>query len=750
MFGCRAFVPEVVIVNRPPETYITGSPAETSGGYYHFHIWWHGTDADGRVERFVWALTDTSLQDYDTDEDEEDQRFNPALNISTLEIGNWTTRTDSIFDFALRLGPVLAANMTLHMVAVDDRGDFDRTPARLHFISNALGQPVLEFTKWSNGGSGSFADFDTIAYGEPFSITWRGSTPNIRSYDPDLLAERDTVGEIDGLFGFKYRILDEDCDESQTDCWKPRLFDETIGDSVSYFGSVDSLHFANEGPPNSSVQFRRLGSGTHRIMINTIDVAGVEVPVSKQPLNMVVNYDPDSRLLVGETDPFYSDDTHVYPYYLVEFPNWAPGGARVEEFTFAPGDTVPDRAVVVFKAIGRDDPRDLKVRTNQDWDVEFQGKFDAVGVLRGGSRFPFFTEFSAEHRTPAWEPTVEDGWSADTLSYAVGPFEYSFIMRSLDEHGRRDGSPDTLSFVGNFPPCVQCVEFTNLTATSSYPVDNDCWDTVCVSTVDTLIATWPPTTGPEYADIVDFAGQIYWNLITGEVWLDRPLQVTGVDSVLCTYFGYKLWLHGKDHPLEPPQDPEDRIMSWRYQVDYERDQFNVIKDGGGIDDLNSPTYVFTNDSNDPIYVDDNGVWIMRIKFGAPFTFLSLGEQAYRDELFTKYDDWDKVARAFDLTTMQLGNGTMSVIALDVAACVAVGSPGRDRTMKGKYHYFTQVRFPPPPGNGYRRKCFESFTGEKGQLVLNDFGAESSTVADSFIKPFYLKLITTNGEIFPVR
>ncbi len=151
LFGCRAFEPEAIIVNRLPETYIVGSPAETSGAYFHFHVYWYGTDSDGFVERYVWALTDTSIQDIETDDDEEDQRFNPGTNASTLEIGTYTSRTDTVFDFQIGQGANLSYDMTLHMVAMDDRGEFDRTPARLHFFSNALGNPEVDFYRVVDG-----------------------------------------------------------------------------------------------------------------------------------------------------------------------------------------------------------------------------------------------------------------------------------------------------------------------------------------------------------------------------------------------------------------------------------------------------------------------------------------------------------------------------------------------------------------------------------------------------------------------
>lgn len=184
-------------------------------------------------------------------------------------------------------------------------------------------------------------------------------------------------------------------------------------------------------------------------------------------------------------------------------------------------------------------------------------------------------------------------------------------------------------------------------------------------------------------------------------------------------------------------------MSWRYQVDYENDPNNIIKDGGGIDNLRSPTYEFSMNPADPIYIDDNGVWILQIRFGVPFTLLAadslaLGIDAYRLELFEKYNDLDDVDVAFDLTTMQLGNAWTSVIARDATDCI------QERTMKGKYHYFTQVRVPPDHG----RKCSGDYPGEKAQLALDDFSAESSTLDEPFVKNYFLGILYPSGEVYP--
>ena len=757
LFGCRAFEPEVVVVNRPPDTFIMGSPAETTGAYFHFHVYWYGTDTDGVVERFVWALTDTSIQDHDTDDDEEDQRFNPALNISTLEIGRWTTRTDSVFNFSLHQGSVLAYDMTLHLVAVDDRGDFDRTPARLYFISNALGNPQVIFHKQLLGRADSvlFANEDTIAYGEPFTLTWTGQTPNIRSFTQEMLVAADTVPEglppeaaRDGLLGFKYRLPEVVCDESREDCWNPRRYNDATGDSVSYFGDVQKLEFTNDDQA-SDVFHQRLASGIHSLLVNTIDVAGVEVPLARQELRIVVNYDPETRLLRGETDPlpqqlpsiYNYDDPHVYPYYLVYYP-----GGIVEEYPFAEDARVPDRSYVVFKALGRDDPRDLKVFP--DSSVTFQSLIDATGLYNLTAPYNFRAEYGETHRTGEWEPdyaVCDTCWSADTLGFFAGPFEHTFNMRTVDEHDKRDGTADTFHFFGNNAPCVQCVDLLNLTELYDPGAVYDCEDQDCQADVDTLVAANGTPAGHHLATLVDFFQQIYFKLATGEVWLERPLQLAEVDSVVGHYYAYRVLLYGQDDPQEPALLPEDRIMSWRYAIVGENDSNNNIRDGAGADNLNLlfPTRQFSRDSSDPIYIDDDGVWILTIRFFVPFFLLLNGSQAYWDLLFAQYLDTELTDRAFALSTIQLGAYESKFVARDA-------SNDAWRPDNSIYHYYRGVRPPLLEGQGnplsphLHRKSGDIYDNELGHLLLDFYAFESP----EFVKRFHLKVLSDTGELFP--
>ncbi len=765
LFGCRAFQPEVVIVNQPPETYITGAPAETSGGYYHFHMFWYGTDPDGRVERFVWALTDTSVQDYTISGDEEDARFNPATNISTLAIGRWTTRTDSVFDFQIRQGATPSAEFTFHIVAVDDRGDYDRTPARLRFQSNALGNPTVTFySNYSNRPGSVFANYDTIGYGKPFSLSWRGSTPNIRSYSAALLAARDTVptgaASADGLYGFKYLLGDDEQCITGQDRWRPRRLSELTGDSTSVFSvfdqrtqrwvQVDSLYFANtdvplpEDPCSVPINRRLFSSGAHRLLVNTIDVAGVEVPSNRQALNFVINYDPDTRLLRNERDFFNPDlDDLVYPRFRV----FQIGGG-IYESPFNEGDRVPDRSYVIFKALGWDDTRDA--RTTLGYRVGFQGAVTGFGLYQGTSPFNFSTQYSDVNYTPQWDrDPSEGGGSADTVGFLVGPFDYTFNMRSVDEHGRRDGTSASFQFSGNFPPCVQCVELLagDMTPGAAFGCD----DGDCAAEIPTIYAAQlpDPPVPPDWrrASLLPLEpsnAQIWFNLTSGTVWLSRPGFSAGVDSIAGSYYAYEMVLHGADHPLEPAvayDSPEfsrrDRVRAWSYEVVTDTDPVNAVADGGGNDNFSAPTVAYSLRNapslDFPVVINEEGLWRLQVRFFVPGILQGAGEGTYRAFLVGRFGA--NADRAFRLTTGQLGITYGRFEARDVNNCLRYP----ERSM---YHFFRNLRVPVEHG----MDCNRTYGPEDaGRIPLEHFPGRSET----FYKQWRVKIvISADNSIFP--
>jgi hypothetical protein len=791
LFGCRAFDPEAVIVNKPPETYIIGSPAETTGAYFHYHVYWYGTDDDGVVERFVWALTDTSIQDPEIPGDEEDENFNPATNISTLSRGHWTARTDSVFDFRINQGDVMSADMTLHMVAVDDRGDFDRTPARLHFFSNALGRPQITFYRGHISPENVFANLDTIAYREPLVLEWNGTTPNTMAYEADLLAIADTVPRSlpggpppDGLLGFKWFVEDgSGCDPSQDACWSPhREREPGSTDSVSYFDTTTTLNFRNDGS-GSGIYGKVLPSGTLQLLVNTIDVAGVQIPVADQALDIVVNYDPDTYILRDEYPDPEAPGSQRYPYYIVFH------GPEQGRYTFSEGDTVPDGAYAVFMARGWDSPHDQLIVPEcppQDTDPEcrnqlrFQGNFTAVGYFEGTSPFGFSATYSEPHQTEDdsdWAPPNNPYSTSnrDTLGFEVGPFAYEVIMRTVDKHDRRDGTPDTFSFQGNFPPCVQCIELLNAEPAThpTFAYEGSCDDQSCLTTPVLLRASLAPAASPTDLTVLQASAPIWVNAQGNDILFTTPANPTGYKSIPGKLYGYVVYLHGKNPPKEvwPTNYVDRRIAAWYYQVDYAGDEGNVISDGGGIDYIRSLSGFDISENNpDPLQSDlfilndesqpYGGAWGITVKVGVP-SLLQAGPSIYWGYLLspTVYNApaappagsppdtvcaWQARPQvqlaysAWKLTTMQFTPGTVRAVASDVSRC-------NWRRETNMYHYYQGVRVPSPEhGRRCEPGCYNEFPYvEAGALDLAQF----PTVSNGGVpvtKPFQIEVETSVG------
>ncbi|MCP4571843.1 MAG: hypothetical protein GY838_05775 [bacterium] len=740
--GCRAFEPEAVIVNKTPETYIIGAPSERGGGYYHFHVYWYGSDEDGSVERFVWALTDTTIQDEDVPGDEEDQRFNPALDASTLEIAQWTTRTDSIFDFRIEQGVRQSADMTLHMVAMDDFGDFDRTPARLHFFSNTLGNPIIRFFRVEGDQEIPLAlgATDTVGFARRYTIGWSGESPNIRGYSAEALALVDTVFPYDdGLFGFKWRLLGDvaaPCNPSLEDCWNPRLFNEAAGDSFSYFADLTSLTFENgTGLPHPSNPFLRLlPSGGVTLRVNSIDVAGVEVAEFRRELKFVVNYDPETIILNNETDWEHPSDPEIYPYYIL-----LNDPAQVHH-PFTAGDTIPDRTYVVVKALGRDDPRDETYRAG--FQLALPGFVEGFRRSLTGGVFEFKTGSSVHDSIPTWGPVAEDGWYADTLGFMVAPrSDYVFNMAAIDEHLRRDGTAAQLGFSAGREPCVQCIELLpNRSEPSAFTPSLACFDSTvsghaCMDGSRVEYAVSSATLAPP--------GQL---TRTGTKWLaiDRS-TLSGarvVDSqaevradeygIEATRFTLIALLHGQDDPEEAWSEIQWRTLAWRYQVDYECDPLNTIQDGDGSDSIDRITWsaTETQEDGDGLYVTPDGLWRVSIQIYVPSDMLSLPPAFFYNWVLmgaTLADGDAEIAdKLWNILIRQLGDGEIQAVALDQTHLDSYSGLAPRPYL---YNYFRGVRpsvaTPPPDKNWRSADLFVSgVTDRAGSLDLSAFAMES--------------------------
>lgn len=706
--GCRAFQPEAVQVNKAPETYIIGAPPEDSGGYYRFHVYWYGRDEDGRVERFVWALTDTSMQDPDTTDDEEDERFNPALDASTLAIGRWTTRTDSVFNFKIDGGVNTSTDKTLHMVAVDDFGDYDRTPARLHFFTNSLGSPDLRFFRVEGADTIPVAagQVDTVGFGMRYEVMWRGQSPNVRGYSPAALRLVDTVAPYDdGLFGYKWKLngaLGGDCQPSLTDCWRPRSFNAATNDSFSVFASVTKLIFANDSSGESPFQMR-LPSGMVSLEVNSIDVAGVEVANYLRPFDFMVNFDPETKILDGpESIPTHPSDAEIYPYYIQLND---PTGAH---HPFRSGDRIPDRTYVVVKALARDDPRDEPL--DADFKIGFTGYLQGVRQNLTGGMFPFASEASVLNTQPTWDAGV-GGWYGDTLGFLTAPnTRFTINMQAVDEHGRRDGSPPSLSFDVGFQPCLQCIELLPkpTSMVSGFTFDAPCVEDAspeqlatneCLSGVTELRVSASDVADPDPTrDLELVAGDVFILIDRDTGFMTRlstvPTRVDSLASYILDAKRYKMGvlLHGKDDAREAwsqaGAQAVRRMGGVQYEVSYGCDPFNDIKDGGGNDDIRVPTWGQPLTGTGLVVNTTTGLWKIEVDVFVPAQLLVLGGARFRSFLTTDVtdDDADAAEMIYSAVMRQFGDGWVEAIVLDQTVC-AVLPAGRPAS----FNFFRNVR-----------------------------------------------------------
>jgi hypothetical protein len=144
--GCRKPMAPAV-TNLAPETWITAAPQdtittrdpngnvvppETGSIPFRFHLYWSGSDQDGAVVGFHWAVVETVTVPGLPD---------PPLPGPKPQDYHFTTRTDSVFVFNV-FEETNNRRHAFYLYAVDDKGKQDPTPARVIFNSLDVFPPV--------------------------------------------------------------------------------------------------------------------------------------------------------------------------------------------------------------------------------------------------------------------------------------------------------------------------------------------------------------------------------------------------------------------------------------------------------------------------------------------------------------------------------------------------------------------------------------------------------------------------------
>jgi hypothetical protein len=245
---------------------------------------------------------------------------------------------------------------------------------------------------------------------------------------------------------------------------------------------------------------------------------------------LVVNHDPDTEILFGEN--FYIDQEGVSHEDLIDFDDAAP-------------DTMPYNSLLRMHYLGWDDPRDSLEFTDPPVPIRFQFKFERWGYgLSGGV---------SSHK-PAWMPELraEDtncNSEEDSTTMRIGSYDYLFLAKSFDEQYRFDHTPDTVSFVGNYPPTIDkiSIAYDSIAFSPSLELADIKGDTVYIAIGQPLAPR--PETDYVSAYLVEY---------------------DPVNGVFNQFF--KLFINGSGH--DDSRDPEGSgIRGWWYSITAEENYY---------------------------------------------------------------------------------------------------------------------------------------------------------------------------------
>lgn len=448
--GCRQEVPPLFRRNQPPETSLTVVPEDSALGFYRYHVYWHGTDTDGRVIRYLFAITDTlSRNEFDN--------WNPET-AEDRDRGVYTNKTDSVFVFNSARG-----RQALNIVAIDDFGRRDRSPARAFFKTVDNGLPLVEFldvTPFRDDGTVLAPCIGvapcTVSTYTNFRVRFTGTTRNTR------------------VVGFQWQGVRPG--ENDPEPVQPGLVDSfylnAARDTFAMSGNdtLWSLH----GGITSVFYYNRYGdsipSGNFTFNARVKDEARLESLGNRGRRRITINHDPQTHLFrVAACDcpkppPNCATRDSVAAGWVVGYDNTAL--ADSSQWTlFCDGDTIPQRAHVRFYSRGSDDRRDLPInRTTGLRDVGFSYRFawNSPGGLSNGN-MPYSSEYTpGDYVLPPPFGTPwhghRMGWGDVEVFQGLCPFDFIFYSASVDEWGKRDGTADSLAFYVSHAPQIDSLQ----------------------------------------------------------------------------------------------------------------------------------------------------------------------------------------------------------------------------------------------------------------------------------------------------
>ncbi|MCK4237295.1 MAG: hypothetical protein KAX38_09275, partial [Candidatus Krumholzibacteria bacterium] len=262
---------------------------------------------------------------------------------------------------------------------------------------------------------------------------------------------------------------------------------------------------------------------------------------------IVINHDPDTRIRGGLAHYVMQDGTPV---------------EREIDFRDGEPDTLPYNSTMLIEYFAWDDPKDIPTLQYQNPPLPLRFQFRYKRWAEGGRAMklsPWYPLGGAEDTNP-FADLDDERRDIDSTSIRVGTFDYEFFARSFDEQYRSDGTPDVISFVGNYPPSVDSIR----------------------------IGFWEPDTLKNYGvkffqEIPNDTLYIGWRGLVNEIKLNRGdtcyIDTVKIDMVrrkITKYYKFVLRGFGHDDYRDPPGSG---VKGWQFFIDSDGGNYNFKKEG---------------------------------------------------------------------------------------------------------------------------------------------------------------------------
>lgn len=318
--GCRKALVPNVDDNQAPETWITSAPQDTISTRgpngqvippeigripVKYHLYWAGSDRDGAVAGYYFAVVETTAI-------AEAGQFLPSLPGPKPRDYRYTSKTDSAFVFTTS-EDVNTREHAFFVYAVDNKGKPDPTPARFMFRAFDRFPPVIYFDEAATKAVGRTYTVQQTGPGTGFLI------PTIRDYPirdslNRLTFPSDTVPS-GSLLTFKWRA-------------EPRVRGTYV---ASYKYKLDETDF---NAVDSSVHVATYNTGIGRDVVSpglkvfTVKALGQSGFAGQATRRFMMNFDPDTWFAGPDKDDpaqgwVSHQDNNGRRYYYKDIASWA-------------------------------------------------------------------------------------------------------------------------------------------------------------------------------------------------------------------------------------------------------------------------------------------------------------------------------------------------------------------------------------------------------------------------------------------